>query len=266
MVIAGVVFFVISAILIVVRVMTQKKLFEIQSTETLTAKDLQDLYSSVKSEVGQGGFSKMTEVKGVVKCDNPLNSELANQPCVYYSMTVVREFEETREEKDSSGNYRPVTHRGSETISSNTQSVPFYVEDETGKILVNPNDAGIDSQKVLDKFESGEYASGPTLSFGGWTLNVGGITAGRRTLGYRFQESIVPLGRKIYVLGEATDTSGELAVQKPREKGKKFIISMKSEEELVSGAKSTIKWTLYGAIACDAIAVVLIILGLLGKK
>jgi hypothetical protein len=266
MVIAGIVFFVISAILLVVRITTQKKLFEIQSTETFSTKDLQNLYSSVKTEVGAGGFSKVVEVKGSVKCESPLNAELSAQSCVYYSMSVVREFEETVEEKDSDGNYRTVTKRGSETISSNTQSVPFYVEDETGKILINPNDANIDSQKVLDKFESAEYASGSMLTFGGFSLNLGGLLSGRRTLGYRFQESILPLGRKVYVLGEATDTSGELAIQKPREKGKKYIISMKSEEELVSGAKSTIKWTLYAAIACDAIAVVLIILGILGKK
>jgi hypothetical protein len=74
------------------------------------------------------------------------------------------------------------------------------------------------------------------------------------------------LERKIYVLGEVTDTSGELAIQRPREKGKKFIISLKSEEELVRGVKSTIRWTLYGAITCDLIGVVLIILGILGKK
>jgi hypothetical protein len=186
MIIAGVVFIVISAVLIAVRISTKKKLFEIQSTDTFSAKDLLNLYSSVKAAIGPGSFSKIVEVKGLVKCDNPLTSELSKHPCVYYSMNVIREYEETHEEKDSDGNYRTVTSRGSETISSNTQNVPFHVQDDTGKILINPNDARIDAQKVLDKFESGESSSGSTLTFGGFSFNIGGLSTGRRTLGYRF--------------------------------------------------------------------------------
>jgi hypothetical protein len=267
MIYIGIALIVIGGILIFVRASTQKKLFEIKSTETFKAKDLVDLYESVKSDVGMGGFSKIIEVKGMSKADNPLTSEIAKQPCVYYSMTVTREYEETYQEKDANGNYVTKTRRAEDTISSNTQRIPFYVEDETGKVLVNPNGASIDAQQVVDKFEPGERQAGSMLSFGAFSINISTPSVGRtRTLGYRFRESIIPLDRKLYVLGEATDTSGELAIQSPREKGKKFIVSMKSEEELVRGAESTIKWTLYAAIACDVIGLILLVIGLVGKK
>jgi hypothetical protein len=265
MLIVGIVLLVVSGILYFVRMNAQKKLFEIKSTETFLTKDLQDLYSSVKSEIGAGGFSKMAEVKGLVKCDNPLKGEISGQPCVYYSMTVTREFEETKQERDANGNMVTKNVRGSETVSSNTQRVPFYVQDESGRMLVNPNNANIDPVQVKDEFQAGEYQTGQSLSFGGFTFTVNSPLSSRRTLGYRFQESILPLDRKVYILGEVTDTSGELAIQYPREKGKKYIISLKSEEELVRGAESTIKWTLYAAIACDVIGIVLVILGVLKK-
>ena len=156
--------------------------------------------------------------------------------------------------------------RGSETVSSNSQRVPFYVEDQSGKILVNPNNANIDAIQVKDEFRAGETQMGQSISFGAFTFTVPSPLTSKRTLGYRFQESILPLDRKVYILGEATDTSGELAIQYPREKGKKYIISLKSEEELVRGTESTIKWTLYAAIACDVIGIILVIAGLLTKK
>ena len=104
MLIFGIILLVVSGVLYFVRINAQKKLFEIKSTETFLAKDLTDLYTSVKSEVGAGGFSKMAEVKGNIKCDNPLAGEISGQPCVYYSMTVTREFEETKQERDTNGN------------------------------------------------------------------------------------------------------------------------------------------------------------------
>jgi hypothetical protein len=266
MIFVGIALLVIGGILIFVRISAQKKLFEIKATETFKAKDLQELYESVKADVGPGGFSKVLEIKGLSKSDNPLTSEIAKQQCVYYSMSVIREYEETYQEKDSNGNYVTKTRRAEDTISSNTQSIPFYVEDDTGKVLVNPNGASIDAQQVVDKFEPGERQAGASLSFGAFSITLSAPASPTRTLGYRFRESIIPLDRKLYVLGEATDTSGELAIQRPREKGKKFIVSMKSEEELVRSAESTIKWTLYAAIACDVIGVILIIVSILGKK
>ena len=90
---------------------------------------------------------------------------------------------------------------------------------------------------------------------------VGG-TGGRRTLGYQFTERILPLNRRLYVLGAASDSSGELVIQKPREKGQ-FIISLKSEEELLKSSKSGMTWSLVGSIACFVIGIGCIILDVL---
>ena len=264
MIIAGIVLIVIGIILFIVRAFNQKKLFNIKAAQTLKAKEIIDLCNSVKEEIGPGSFNKPLEVKGIIKCDNPLSAELSNQDCVYYSMSVTREYEETYTDYDQ--NNRPVqkTRRGSDTISNNTQSIQFYVEDDTGKISVNPNGASIDSIKSVDKFEPAGLDMN-AISFGRFNVSLPLLASGRRTLGYRYQEQIVPLNRKIYVLGEASDSSGELMIQKPKNKKESFIVSLKSEEELVGGVENVIKWTLISGIAADAIGIILLVLGVIKK-
>ncbi|HEQ71669.1 MAG TPA: E3 ubiquitin ligase, partial [Spirochaetia bacterium] len=102
--------------------------------------------------------------------------------------------------------------------------------------------------------------------FGGLSFALSGLTmgAGTRTLGYRYEEEAIPVGKNLYVLGEAVDAGGELAIQKPADKKAKFIISVKSEEELVRKAQSsmTALWVI-GAI-CGAAGVTVTVLSLLG--
>jgi hypothetical protein len=232
MVVVGVVLLVVAGVLLLIRRSRQSKLRRITGTETSTAKELAELASSVSQELGgRTGFSQAAEVKGLAKCDSPLTSEVASQSCVYYDMRVTREYEETYYETDSqSGRRVQKTRRSSDTVAQNSQRVSFWVEDRTGRIKVDPSGADLDSVQVVDRFEPAP--SGGTISFGGFALDVGvlalGTGSGTRTLGYRFRESILPVDRQVYVLGEATDSPGELTIQAPRDKGRPFIISLKS--------------------------------------
>ncbi len=185
---------------------------------------------SINEELGQtGGFKQQVEVKGMIACDSPLTGELSKQPCVYYDMKVEERYEETYWDKDANGNQVRKTRTGKTTVSSNTQKVAFQIKDDTGKITINPNGAEIDAIKVVDKYEP-HNANQTTISFGEFQLNLSGEGGDdRKILGYEYTESILPLDRKAYVIGLASDTSGELAIQQPTEKGKPFIITLKSE-------------------------------------
>ncbi|MBN1797043.1 MAG: E3 ubiquitin ligase family protein [Spirochaetales bacterium] len=217
-----------------------KKLFQIKSTETSQINELKEISSAVATDIGGGSFNQITEVKGKAVCDNPLTSELAKAKCVYYSMSVTREYEETYWDTDANGNRIQQTRRGSDSVAHNTRSTPFYIQDATGNIKVNPDGASFVTEKAYSRFEPGEVR-GTSLRIGGLTINLGSITQSsqRRTIGYRYEEEIIPLNRVLYVLGEAADASGELCMQKPAKKGSKFIISVKSEEELIRSAKGS---------------------------
>lgn len=263
MAIIGIVLFIVGAFLVWNYFNQKKRMEAISGVETSTTASLQELCQSVASEIGKGSFEEVSEVKGVIECDQPIESEIEKQSCVYYSMRVTREWEEDYYERDQqTGRDVKKIRKGSDTVSSNTRSIPFKVRDDTGTILVNPNDANIDGEQIVDRFEPQESISGSTISFGSFSFSLGGVssTGGRRTLGYRFNETILPLNRNVYVLGSASDSSGELMIQKSREKGKQFLISLKSEEELLASSQSGMKWSLYGSIACFVVGVVFVIL------
>jgi hypothetical protein len=247
--------------LFIARNKSQETLFNIKATQTFKAKDIIDLCNAVKEDLGPGCFNKVLEVKGIIKCDNPLVGELSNQKCVYYSMKVIHEYEETISVRNSQGRLERRTVRGSDVISSNTQSVHFHVEDDTGKMLVNPTSATFHTIKAVDKFEN---ASGNrnTITFGKLSFNLPTGSSGRRTLGYRYVEEIIPVERRIYVLGEASDLSGELMIQIPQNKKESFIVSLKSEEELIKHTEGLIVWYLVGAIAAIIIGILVIIYGI----
>ncbi len=260
--IVGLVVIGIGALLVMQRRKAQDKLLEIKSTQTSTAKDLTDMCRTISEELGtKGGFKQQSEVKGFVKCDQPLTSELAKQPCVYYAMTVEERYEETYMEKDAQGTMQRKTRTGATTVASNSQRVHFQIEDETGRITVNPNNANIDPIQVISKYEP--YANRNSISFGAFTFQVPSRSGDRHILGYQFTESLIPLNRRAFVLGEASDGSGELMIQAPSEKGKPFIITLKSEEELTKATESSIAMLFYGAVACFAIGAGLIGYGIM---
>ncbi len=268
-VILGAVLIAIGVVLLVVRIFQQRRLAAIQSAEPATA---QQLAQAAEQARGNGPFRRLVELNGLIRCDSALTGEVSGQPCAYYDMTVTREYEETYYETDSQTERQvEKTRRSSDTVASNSQRVEFWVEDETGAIPVNPTGASIDAVQVVDRFEPGEVNfGGGVIAIGGFSLAVGGFGfregPGTRTLGYHFKERILPLDRRAYVLGEASDSSGRLAVQQPSERGKTFLISLKTEEELLRSTERAVQWLLYGAIGCGAAGIALVVLGLLKFK
>jgi hypothetical protein len=230
------------------------------TTETSTAAELTSMAQAVAGDIGAGSFHQLAEVKGTIRCDQPLTSELSQVPCVYYSMKVTREYEETTWETDSNQNRTQRVRRGSESVARNTRSCPFEVEDGTGRVQVDPTGASVIAEKACDRFEPGEMVS-PSQSFFERALQLG-TAGGRRTLGYRKEEDIIPLGRPIYVIGEASDTSGRIVIRKPA-RGT-FLVSTRSEEQLTHAARRTSRWLMIGTLVSAAAGVGLLLGGLLG--
>jgi hypothetical protein len=242
----------------------RRRVYAMKSTETSTAADLRALADSVAKEIGAGSFNQVTEVKGVVECDAPLAGELSGAACVHYAMSVVREWEETAWRTDSKGNRTQETRKGSDTVASNTRSVRFRVRDITGAIDVDPAGAKIDGEKVVSQFQPGE-PSGGSISFGGFRLGLPGFGGGgRRTVGYRYEETVLRVGATVYVLGEAVDAGGTLCVRKPAKKDTRFLVSTQSEEDLVRRAGSSATGLSIAAAACLVAGAALAVLAFLG--
>jgi hypothetical protein len=263
MVIVGIILIALGIVLLIVRRNAQGRLLEIQATPTSPVQDILQSHRDVADELGSGGFSQLVEVKGTIGCGQPITAELSGEPCVYYSMSVEERYEETYQEEDSEGRVRTATRTGSNTVAGNSRSTRFHVDDGTGKIVVDPEGATIHPHQTLDRYEPA--IGGPEISFGSFSFSPGMAHGGRQVLGYNYAESILPIGQRVYVIGEASDSDGDLVIRKPREKGKPFIVSLKSEEEIVGSHRSSTKWYMIGAIAAFAIGAVLMVLGMVSR-
>ncbi|HEY9619257.1 MAG TPA: E3 ubiquitin ligase family protein [Crinalium sp.] len=264
MAIIGLILIAVGVALFFVQKHQKARAFSIRSARSVTVAELAQMAKSIAQEIGGGSWRDYVKVTGVIQCDRPLTSQLKQETCVHYKMEVRREYEETVTRKDSEGKSYQDTERGSEVISSNQQSTPFTVRDETGQIEVNPDGAGIETIKVLDEFRQ-EPIVGGMLSFGGFSLALGSSPGHRRTLGYHYSESVLPLYRKVLVVGTVSD-SGGLALQKPSDSDKHFIISLKTDEELTKNADQSAKYAFYGMVACVAVGILLLLIGLIAGK
>lgn len=129
------------------------------------------------------------EVQGIIRnFEETTFAPFSNTPCVYIKFSI----EEEREYKDEEGRIR---HRW-ETLDSSTHSIPFFVEDETGRILVDPKGADIDTQNDRRNV-SITWAKVPQNI----ASRIGRTPKGR----LRFSETYLTTGEQLFVLGYAGD-------------------------------------------------------------
>lgn len=246
MFVVGVILLIVAGVLGYLSQSAKNKLLEMAGAETFTAASLKETADAVAKEIGAGSFRQKGEVKGVVRTEKPLVSELKQISCVYYESSVREEYEEVYYERDSQGREQRRTRTHTKELRDNRAGVPFYVEDATGRILVRPDGAEWDPETVVNEFQPGGI---PQL---GMMLN-----SNTRFVGTRYREVVVPLGKRVYVLGEATDAGG-LGITKPEKEGK-FLISLKSEEQLSSEAKSASSGYRIGALLCALVGLGLMV-------
>lgn len=198
---------------------------------------------------------ELVEVKGTIRCATPLTAELSGREVVYYSSKVTREYEER--ERKSDGETRTV--RRSEVVAENKQFTPFYVEDDSGQVLVDPDGAEFDVQQLVNRFEQRRDRNAlATISFGGLTLDLGRQDG---TIGFRYSEHALPVGTPVYVLG-AVQESGTIGRMPAGTKRGRFIISYRSEEVLKREWGKQARMLGYAALGLGVLGIISFLVGL----
>jgi E3 Ubiquitin ligase len=237
------IFLVAGGALLYFRSRTKQKAALMGQTETSNASDVSGLAPGT-----------LVEVKGTLRCEEPLTSEMGGERCAYYSSKVVREYLE-RDYDD--GDDDVGSDRRSEVVAQNEQFAPFTVEDPTGSVTVSAEGAEVDARQVVNRFERNTGSEGPSITLGGATINLGG---GERTLGYRYTESILPVGASVYVLGTVQEGGG---IGSPSgDEGQRFVVSHRSEEALGHSLGKTVLWLGVGGIAALVVGVILLAIGI----
>ena len=190
------------------------------------------LIDNLPTSKTQGVFIGLVELKGTAQCEQPLVSYLAGTPCVYYSYDIEERWSRlvTETESDGKGGTRTVTRResGWTSVASEVVSTPFYVQDETGHLLVRPEGARIEALGVFDQtcstFDPLYYGKGP----------AGGIIDSDHVR--RFSEKAVPLQAPLFIVGQARERQDIVAPEIAADpKASEFLISVRSQEQVSSG-------------------------------
>lgn len=205
------------------------------------------LIDNLPTSKAQGVFIGLVELKGTAECEQPLESYLAATACVYYDFDILERWSRlvTTMESDGRGGTRMVTRResGWTTVASRTESTPFYLQDDTGSVLVRPDGARIEPLGVFDHtcspMDPLYYGKGPS----------GGIMDSDHVR--RFTEKAIPLKAPLFLVGQARERKDVVAPEIAADPGaEEFLVSVRSQEE-VSGGLGWQIWLFFflGAIA-----------------
>ena len=247
MLIAGLICLGLAVAAIVFHVLERRKLEASKGTETLRCGDLNQLWKGVLDEVGPDSFTHACEVKGPALAaeSGALKGPESGAECVWHRTTLTEHYWDW--ERDSDGRRRRVER--TRTLSSTESENPFRVDDGSGTVAIDPREADVDeAEKVVDRMDREPAAVG---------LLEGLLQVGDRTIGVEHEEWIIRPGAQLYVLGEARDRAGQLALAKPSEGP--MVISTQSEEAFQAEARSMMKWSLIAAVVLGPVGIGLLV-------
>jgi hypothetical protein len=134
------------------------------------------------------------------------------------------------------------TESGWTTVASGGLDQLFYLRDDTGVILIHPENAKIEGQTVFNetctRLNPLYYGKGPMSG----VLN----STGRR----RFSETAIPLHALIYVVGQARERSDMVAPEiAAAPNTPMYLISTRTEEQVVRGHGWALwAWAIFGTL------------------
>jgi hypothetical protein len=239
----------------------KRKRGELASAETIGCNDLATLHGGTSAETGPGLFAHRCEVVGAAQPaqGEPVAAPLSGQPSVWHRQRVTHKYWERRRERDPNGGTRTRRVERSRVMADETSSVPFAIDDGTGRVLVDPRDAEMDRiEQSVDQFEPDTSGSegGATVSAFGFSVQLG---ADSGSIGFQREEWVIRPGARLYVLGEASDRTGTLVMGKPSDG--RLLISTRTEEEIAAASEKRARIAgIAGGIAAAA-GVALIVAG-----
>lgn len=204
------------------------------------------LIDNLPTSKTSGVFIGFVELKGTAESAEPLTSYLAGQACVHYAWTVEEHWSRTVTETstDSKGHTTTTTRHesGWTRVDDGGETIPFYLQDDCGVVLVRPNGAKIEPLKMFDE----TCGMGDPLYYGKGPATSVADSDHRR----RFVELGIPLKANLYIVGQSRErqdiVAPEIAVD---ENAPMFLISTRTEEQVSSGMKwGSRGWTIFGLL------------------
>ena len=158
-----------------------------------------------------GVFIGQAELKGTAESENPLTSYLTGTKCVQYSWSIM--------EQNMTAGWVTVAH--------GEESSVFYLQDDTGAVRIDPRDALVLSDTVLNENVS---RSNPMYYEKGIPMGI--AESRHRRI---FKETLIPLHAPLYVIGQARERTDRVAVEIAYDEEEPlYVISTRGEKRVSS--------------------------------
>ena len=174
----------------------------------------------------KGVFFGLNEVKGSVMSDAPLQTYLTEKPSVWYEWSISEHWKKTERYRDKDGNQKTRTKSGWRKVDSGGSFQSFFLKDDTGELLIEPEGAKVDAPSTMSSSCSPTdpfyYEKGPDRAIAHSTH--------RR----RFSERSLTPNDELYILGPAKlrqEVAKPMIAQS--KEAKYYFISTKSETQII---------------------------------
>ena len=174
----------------------------------------------------KGVFFGLNEVKGSVMSDAPLQTYLTEKPSVWYEWSISEHWKKTERYRDKDGNRKTRTKSGWRKVDSGGNFQSFFLKDDTGELLIEPEGAKVDAPSTMS------FSCSPTDPFyyeKGPDRAIANSTHRRR-----FSERSLTPNDELYILGPAKlrqEVAKPMIAQS--KEAKYYFISTKSETQII---------------------------------
>ena len=214
------------------------------------------------SQMGDAGlgneYREFVELKGTISSDNLLETPFSNRKVAYCESKLTQVIETKEQYRDSNGNMQTRIKKQENTISNEKSSQEISMTDSSSneKVVLEINGVGckLDIPKTFDRFEpKNNLRSYRYFNSFAWDRY------GAETLGFKMIEETIEVDQNLYVIGEAFKVGDTIHIGKPQDSKKPFIVTTKSEDDLVNNSKQNAMFALIGGIIAIVIGIIMFI-------
>lgn len=234
---------------------TQNNVTEMKYMQTKSISELENMFSQMDSNGVGDQYREFVELKGNVVSDNLVETPFSNRKVAYYESKVAQVAERREEYTDNNGNRQIRTRKEENEISSDKSSQDIRLTDSSSNnpVILDINGSGckLDIPKTFDRFEPRNNV-GNYRFFNSFSID----RYGSETLGFKMTEETIDANQHLYVIGEAYRVGEQIHIGKPQDKKKPFIVTTKTEEDMINSSTQSAMYLLIGGIIATLAGVI----------
>lgn len=238
------------------RAKIKDKVTEIKFMQTKTITELREMFKQM-DETGLSDYREFVELKGNVTDDTLTEAPFSNQKVAYCESKVVQVSELKERYTDSQGREQTRIRKVETPISDEKTSQDIFMKDSSSEekvaLEINANGCKLDIPKTFDRFENKGNLNRYRY-FNSWSWD----RFGAETLGFRMEEKTIKSNQSLYVIGEAYRVGDTIHIGKPMDSKKPFIVTTKSEEDLINSSNTSATMSIVGGVISIVIGIVLL--------